>query len=169
VDRAIAIAKRVGVPLKIAAKVDLVDSEYFQSVVEPLLDNSLIEFIGEIGEGEKDEFLGNASALLFPIDWPEPFGLVMIEAMACGTPVIAYEHGSVPEIMEQGHTGFIVNNLEGAVEAARRIPHLSRERCREIFDQRFTAARMAEGYLAAYERLQVDAAPRAALRQLGAT
>jgi len=121
-----------------------------------LLDNSLIEFIGEIGEGEKDEFLGNARALLFPIDWPEPFGLVMIEAMACGTPVIAYEHGSVPEIMEHGHTGFIVNNLEGAVEAAKRIHQLSRERCREIFDERFTAAHMAEAYIDAYERLLDD-------------
>jgi glycosyltransferase involved in cell wall biosynthesis len=160
VDRAIAIAKRVGIPLRIAAKVDLVDREYFQAVVQPLLDNSLVEYIGEIGDGEKDEFLGNACALLFPIDWPEPFGLVMIEAMACGTPVIAYPYGSVPEVMEEGRTGFIVGNLEDAVDAALRVPQLSRERCREVFEQRFTAPRMAGAYLDVYERLRADAASR---------
>ena len=154
VDRAITIAKRVAIPLKIAAKVDLVDQVYFESVIEPLLDDPLIEFIGEIGEGEKDEFLGNACALLFPIDWPEPFGLVLIEAMACGTPIIAYRHGSVPEVMEEGCTGFIVDTLDEAVEAARRIPSLSRRRCREVFEQRFTAERMATAYLDAYQRLQ---------------
>ncbi len=114
-----------------------------RAVIEPLLDDPLVEFIGEIGEGEKEEFLGNACALLFPIDWPEPFGLVMIEAMACGTPVIAYRHGSVPEVMEEGRTGFIVDSLDDAVDAARRIPDLSRRRCREVFEQRFTAERMA--------------------------
>src|SRR5512145_3132703 len=136
VDRAIAIAKRVGIPLKIAAKVDLVDNEYFQSVVEPLLDDPRIEFIGEIGEGEKDEFLGNAYALLFPIDWPEPFGLVMIEAMACGTPVIAYPRGSVPEVLEDGVTGWIVEGLEEAVPAVGRVPALSRARGRQVFEAR---------------------------------
>ena len=153
VDRAIEIAKRVGMPLRIAAKVDAVDEEYFQTAIEPLLEHPLIEFVGEIGDAEKDEFLGNASMLLFPIDWPEPFGLVMIEAMACGTPVIAYSNGAVPEVMEQGRTGFIVDTLEEAVEAVRRVPELSRQRCREIFEERFTAGRMAQEYLHVYERL----------------
>ena len=152
-DRAIAIAKRVQFPLKVAAKVDRVDKDYFESVIEPLLYHPLIEFVGEIGEGEKDEFLGNAYALLFPIDWPEPFGLAMIEAMACGTPVIAYRSGAVPEVMEQGHTGFIVEGLEDAVEAVRRVPELSRKRCREVFEQRFTSTRMAQDYVRVYERL----------------
>ena len=153
VDRAIEIAKRVQIPLKIAAKVDRVDKKYFKSAIEPLLHDSLVEVVGEISDREKDEFLGNAYALLLPIDWPEPFGLVMIEAMACGTPVIAYCGGAVPEIMEEGHTGFIVEELEDAVEAARRIPKLSRKRCREVFEQRFTATRMANDYVRVYERL----------------
>jgi len=153
VDRAIEIAKRVQIPLKIAAKVDRVDKKYFRSAIEPLLRDSLVEVVGEIGDREKDEFLGNAYALLLPIDWPEPFGLVMIEAMACGTPVIAYCGGAVPEIMEEGHTGFIVEELEGAVEAVRRIPKLSRKRCREVFEQRFTATRMANDYVRVYKRL----------------
>jgi glycosyltransferase involved in cell wall biosynthesis len=153
VDRAIEIARRVGMPLRVAAKVDAVDEEYFATTIEPLLDHPLIEFVGEIGDAEKDEFLGNASMLLFPIDWPEPFGLVMIEAMACGTPVIAYSNGSVPEVMEQGRTGFIVDSLEEAIEAVRHVPQLSRERCREIFEQRFTAERMAHEYVRVYERL----------------
>jgi glycosyltransferase involved in cell wall biosynthesis len=153
VDRAIEIAKQVRIPLKIAAKVDRVDTDYFETVVEPLLRHPFVEFVGEIGEGEKAEFLGNAYALLFPIDWPEPFGLVMIEAMACGTPVIAYRGGAVPEVMEEGHTGFIVEGLEDAVEVVRRVPELSRKRCREVFDQRFTAARMAHDYVQVYERL----------------
>jgi glycosyltransferase involved in cell wall biosynthesis len=153
VDRAIEIAKQVQIPLKIAAKVDRVDTGYFETVIEPLLRDPLVEFVGEIGEGEKDEFLGNAYALLFPIDWPEPFGLAMIEAMACGTPVIAYRNGAVPEVMEQGHTGFIVEELEDAVKAVRRVPELSRKRCREVFDQRFTAARMAQDYVRVYKRL----------------
>ena len=160
VDRAIKIARQVQIPLKIAAKVDRVDKDYFEGVIEPLLRDSLVEFVGEIGEGEKDEFLGHAYALLFPIDWPEPFGLVMIEAMACGTPVIAYRSGAVPEVMEEGHTGFIVEGLEDAVEAVRRVPELSRKRCREIFDQRFTAARMARDYVHLYERLSKNKPPR---------
>jgi len=153
VDRAIEIAKRVKIPLKIAAKVDRVDRKYFKNTIEPLLKDSLVEVVGEIGDREKDEFLGKAYALLLPIDWPEPFGLVMIEAMACGTPVIAYREGAVPEIMDEGQTGFIVEELEDAVEAALRIPKLSRKRCREVFDQRFTITRMANDYLQAYERL----------------
>jgi glycosyltransferase involved in cell wall biosynthesis len=153
VDRAIEIAKRVRIPLKIAAKVDRVDRKYFKSAIEPLLHHSLVEVVGEIGDDQKDEFLGNAYALVSPIDWPEPFGLVMIEAMACGTPVIAYRGGAVPEIMQEGHTGFIVEELEDAVEAARRVPKLSRKRCREVFEQRFTATRMANDYVRVYERL----------------
>ncbi len=152
VDRAIEIAKQVGIPLKLAAKVDRVDKDYFETVVEPLLRHPFVKFVGEIGEGEKEEFLSNAYALLFPIDWPEPFGLVIIEAMACGTPVIAYRGGAVPEVMEEGHTGFIVEGLEDAVDAVRRVPELSRKRCREVFDHRFTAARMAHGYVQVYER-----------------
>jgi glycosyltransferase involved in cell wall biosynthesis len=153
IDQAIEIAKQVGIPLRIAAKVDKADREYFENAIEPLLHDPLVEYIGEIGEADKDEFLGHARALLFPIDWPEPFGLVMIEAMACGTPVIAYDSGSVPEVMEQGRTGFIVRALDDAVEAVRRLPQLSRARCREVFEQRFTATRMAHDYLDVYEQL----------------
>jgi len=153
VDRAIEIAKRVKMPLKIAAKVDRVDKDYFDSVIAPLLRDSLVEFVGEIGDSEKDEFLGNAYALLFPIDWPEPFGLVMIEAMACGTPVVAYRVGAVAELVDTGHTGFVVESLKDAVEAVRRVAELSRKRCREVFEQRFTATRMAHDYLQQFERL----------------
>jgi glycosyltransferase involved in cell wall biosynthesis len=153
VDRAIEIARQVGIPLKIAAKVDRVDRDYFRCAIAPLLQETLVEFVGEIGDGEKDEFLGNAYALLFPIDWPEPFGLVMIEAMACGTPVIAYRQGSVPEVMEEGCTGFVVDELDEAVDAVRRVPELSRRRCREVFEQRFTATRMARNYVEVYDRL----------------
>lgn len=153
VDRAVEIAGQLGRPLRVAAKVDQVDRDYFKAAIEPLLEVPLVDFIGEIGEDEKDEFLGNAYALLFPIDWPEPFGLVMIEAMACGTPIIAYANGAVPEIMEPGLTGFIVEELEDAVEAARRIPELSRAHCREVFEKRFTAERMADDYLQIYERI----------------
>src|SRR5262249_50062607 len=147
------IAKQVGMPLKVAAKVDRVDKDYFDSIIAPLLRNSLVEFVGEIGDGEKDKFLGNAYALLFPIDWPEPFGLVMIEAMSSVTPVIAYRSGAVPEVMEQGHTGYIVEGLDDAVEAVRRVPELSRKRCREVFEKRFTATRMAHHYVQIFERL----------------
>jgi glycosyltransferase involved in cell wall biosynthesis len=153
IDRAIEIAKQVGIPLRIAAKVDKADQQYFDTVIEPLLHDPLVEFVGEIADDEKSAFLGNAQALLFPIDWPEPFGIVMIEAIACGTPVIAYSHGSVPEVMEQGRTGYIVEELDDAVEAVRRLPRLSRARCREVFEERFTAARMARDYVAVYERL----------------
>ena len=162
VDRAIAIAKQVGIPLRIAAKVDKADQEYFDSAIEPLLHDPLVEYIGEIGDDHKDEFLGNAQALLFPIDWPEPFGIVMIEAMACGTPVIAYSSGSVPEVMEQGRTGFVVRELDDAVEAVRRVPQLSRARCREVFEERFTAARMAHDYLEVYAQIIAEPALRVA-------
>ena len=153
VDRAIEIAKRVGMPLKIAAKVDRADRRYFKNEIEPLLNDPHIEWQGEISDKDKDEFLGNAYALLFPIDWPEPFGLVMIESMACGTPVIAYDCGSVPEVMENGVTGFIVSEIEQAVEAVGRVRDLSRARCREVFEKRFTASRMASDYVNLYTRL----------------
>jgi len=140
-------------PLKIAAKVDRADRRYFKRVVEPLLNDSYVEWVGEISDQQKNEFLGNAYALLFPIDWPEPFGLVMIEAMACGTPVIAYESGSVPEVLEDGITGFVVNELDEAAEAIGRIANLSRARCREVFEKRFTATRMADDYMEVYEQM----------------
>jgi glycosyltransferase involved in cell wall biosynthesis len=153
VDRAIAIARRTGMPLKIAAKVDAVDREYFESTIAPLLRDAYTEYVGEIGEGEKDDFLGNAYALLFPIDWPEPFGLAMIEALACGTPVIAYRRGSVPEILDDGVTGFIVSDFDSAVQAAGRVAGLDRRRCRAVFEERFVAARMARDYVSVYDRL----------------
>jgi glycosyltransferase involved in cell wall biosynthesis len=153
VDRAIEIAKRVSMPLKIAAKVDRADRRYFKREIEPLLTESHVEWIGEISDQQKNEFLGNAHALLFPIDWPEPFGLVMIEAMACGTPIIAYDRGSVPEVMENGVTGFVVHEIEEAVESVRRVRDLSRARCREVFEKRFTASRMANDYINAYTHL----------------
>jgi glycosyltransferase involved in cell wall biosynthesis len=152
-DRAIAIAKRVGKPLKIAAKVDAVDRTYFEQEIEPLLDHPLIQFIGEIGDGEKSAFLGGAAGLLFPIDWPEPFGLVMIEAMACGTPVIAYACGSVPEVIEDGATGFIVANEEQAVTAVRMLPHLDRAEVRKRFELRFSSSAMARRYIDVYQGL----------------
>jgi len=155
VDRAIEIAKRVGIPLRIAAKVDRVDQEYFEQTIKPLLCDPLVEDVGEIGEKEKDEFLGNAAALLFPIDWPEPFGLVLIESMACGTPVVAYRNGSVPEIVEEGRSGFVVTNMKDAVMATRRAVELDRAGCRAAFEERFTARRMAEDYVKIYERVRL--------------
>jgi glycosyltransferase involved in cell wall biosynthesis len=151
-DRAVRIARGAGMPLRVAAKVDQADLEYFQTV-EPLLNDPLVEFVGEIGEPQKDEFLGNARALLFPIDWPEPFGLVMIEAMACGLPVIAWPGGSVCEVLQDGATGFIVETIEDAVRAVGRCCDLDRRRCREFFETRFSATRMANDYLAVYEKL----------------
>jgi glycosyltransferase involved in cell wall biosynthesis len=150
---AIEIAQRSGIKLKIAAKVDRVDEAYFHDHVEPLLDHPLIEFIGEIDEQQKSEFLGGARALLFPIDWPEPFGLVMIEAMACGTPVLAYPRGSVPEVIEDGLTGFVVDDVEGAVAALHRLDRLDRRAIRHRFEQRFSSRRMAHDYLALYAAL----------------
>jgi glycosyltransferase involved in cell wall biosynthesis len=152
-DAAIRIAARAGLPLKIAAKVDRADREYFNAVVKPLLGEGKVEFIGEIREDQKQAFLGNAAGLLFPIAWREPFGLVMIEAMACGTPVIAFENGSVPEVLEDAITGFIVHNEDQAVEALRRIHSLDRARVRGEFERRFTARRMAQNYLNLYARL----------------
>jgi glycosyltransferase involved in cell wall biosynthesis len=153
VDRAIRIARRTGMEIKIAAKVDDTDREYFENTIEPMLQDPLTEFVGEIGEGEKNDFLGNALALLFPIDWPEPFGLVMIEAMSCGTPIVAYRAGSVPEVIENGVTGFIVEGMEDAVKAVERIHAIDRRRCREVFEERFSARRMAGDYLRVYQRL----------------
>ena len=152
-DRAIEIAKRTGIPLKIAAKVDKADEEYFEKKIKHLLDHPLIEYIGEIGDHQKEEFLGNALALLFPIDWPEPFGMVMIEALATGTPVIAFNHGSVPEIIEHGKTGFVVNNMEQAVEAVGKLNLIHRKVCREVFERSFTSAVMAGNYVALYEQI----------------
>ena len=152
-DRAIEIARRAGIPLRIAAKVDPADRDYFREVIEPLLDGPHVEFVGEIGEAEKNEFFGNAIALLFPIDWPEPFGLVMIEAMACGTPVIAFPGGSVAEVIDEGLTGFIVDDVDAAVAAVQRVAGLDRAACRALFEERFAAWRMARDYVALYEEL----------------
>ena len=161
VDRAIHIAEHCGVPLKIAAKIDRADRDYHDEQIKPLLDRARnVEYIGEIGDKDKAAFLSGAIALLVPIDWPEPFGLVMIEAMACGCPVIAYNRGSVPEIIEDGVTGFIVEDEEGAIGAVDRLAHISRQRVRERFEQRFTARRMALDYLAAYRGLTDRVAPR---------
>ena len=139
--------------LKVAAKVDAADRHYYGEVIEPLLDKRSVEFIGEVHEGGKQEFLSNAYALLLPIDWPEPFGLVIIEAMACGTPVIAYPHGSIPELIEDGVTGFIVENIDKAAHALKKIPNLDRRLCRQRFEERFSAARMAQDYVEVYQRL----------------
>lgn len=152
-DRAIEIAIKSSTTLIIAAKVDKVDKEYFDAQIKPLLDHPLIQFVGEIGDHEKQELLGNARALLFPIDWPEPFGLVMIESMACGTPVIGWNEGSVPEIIEHGKTGFIVNNMTDAMEAVDKLDMIDRQNVRSIFEQRFTASRMARDYLEVYMNL----------------
>jgi glycosyltransferase involved in cell wall biosynthesis len=153
-DRAIEIARRAGIPLKIAAKVDRVDEAYFAEVVRPLLRDPSIEFVGEVGEAEKASLLSGARGLLFPIDWPEPFGLVMIEAMACGTPVIAYRCGSVPEVIEDGITGYIVDGIEAAVAAVDRLEALDRGLIRRRFEDRFSAERMAREYLAVYNGAQ---------------
>ena len=152
-DRAIEIAKRAGLPLRIAAKVDARDRDYFEQKIRPLLNHPRVDFIGEIGERDKNEFLGEAMALLLPIDWPEPFGLVVIEALACGTPVVAWPRGSLPELIEDGATGFLVDSVEAAAEAAGRCLSLNRHRCRQAFEQRFTAARMATDYVKVYQRL----------------
>ena len=152
-DRAIRIAKRCGIPLKIAAKVDPVDQKYYQEVIKPLLDPPFIEYIGEISDQDKSEFLSGAIALLVTIDWPEPFGLVMIEAMACGTPIVAFNRGSVPEIVEDGITGYVVEDELSAVSAVNRIHRLDRRKVRTRFEERFTARRMANDYLRAYRQV----------------
>jgi glycosyltransferase involved in cell wall biosynthesis len=153
VDRAIEIAARAGIPLKIAAKVDKVDRAYYNSRIKPLLKQSGVEFIGEIGESEKRDFLREAMALLFPIGWPEPFGLVTIEAMASGTPVVAYRRGSVPEVVEAGVTGFAVANVNEAVAAVRAAIGLDRYAIRRRFEERFTVERMARNYVAIYHEV----------------
>jgi glycosyltransferase involved in cell wall biosynthesis len=152
-DRAIEIAKRTGMQLKVAAKVDNADRKYFEKSIRPLLDDSVVEWIGEVSENGKQDLLANAYALVFPIDWPEPFGLVLIEAMACGTPAIAYRCGSVPELIDEGVTGFIVDDLNGAVEAVTNVQSLDRALCRRRFEERFSAARMAQSYLEIYNRI----------------
>jgi glycosyltransferase involved in cell wall biosynthesis len=156
-DRAIRLAQTLGIPLKIAAKIDKADEAYFREKITPLLDHPGVEFIGEINEREKTAFLGQARALLFPIDWPEPFGLSMIEAMACGTPVLAFRHGSVPEIVDHGVTGLIVDTMD---EAVRMLPHvlaLDRHAVRRRFEERFSATRMAKDYVAVYQSLSKPA------------
>jgi glycosyltransferase involved in cell wall biosynthesis len=154
-DQAIEIALRCRIPLKMAAKVDRADQEYFEAIVRPRLRaaGKQVEFVGEVGGRDKDEFLGSALALLFPIDWPEPFGLVMIEAMACGTPVIAYRRGSVPEIIEDGVSGFVVDEMDEAVRAVERAAGLNRARCRRAFEERYSATRMARDYLKVYRHI----------------
>jgi len=153
VDQAIEIAKRAGMPLKIAAKIDRADKSYFESHIKPMLDHKLIEFVGEISDLEKNEFLGNASALLFPINWSEPFGIVLIEAMACGLPVIAYPLGSVPEIIKEGVSGFLVHNIEEAAAALKNLSAIDRRKCRRAFEERFSVKRMAQEYLTIYDRI----------------
>jgi glycosyltransferase involved in cell wall biosynthesis len=169
VDRAIQIARLAGMKLKIAAKIYPEERTYFHETIEPLLreSQSFVEFIGEVGGQAKDEFLGNAHAMLFPIDWPEPFGLVMIEALACGTPVIAWNNGSVPEIIDDGVTGFVVDSVEDAAEAVGRVAWLERSACRKSFESRFDAGRMARDYVEVYRRLvkSDSVLPRSALKQ----
>jgi len=171
-DRAIAIARALGIPLKIAAKVDRADEAYFRTIIEPLLDGPGVEFIGEINEHQKTQFLGEAQALLFPVDWPEPFGLSMIEAMACGTPVLAFRCGSVPEIVDEGVTGAIVGSMEEAIAALPRVIALDRKKVRQRFEQRFSATRMANDYVSVYRSLiesskSVDVAKQAPRLCLG--
>jgi glycosyltransferase involved in cell wall biosynthesis len=153
VDRAIAIARAVGMPLKIAAKIDRVDEAYFRAEIEPLLEHPGIHYIGEIDDRRKASFLGEASALLFPIDWPEPFGLAMIEAMACGTPVLAFRHGAVPEVVDDGVTGYAVDSMDEAICALGGVLALDRGRVRRRFEERFSVRRMAQDYVRIYQRL----------------
>jgi len=150
VDRAIEIAVRAGRRLRIAAKVDAADRAYYESEIRQLLDHPLVEFVGEVGDADKNEFLGQAAAVLFPIDWPEPFGLIMIESLACGTPVIAWPQGSVPEVLEDGVSGYLCSDIDSAVRAVEQLEKLDRRHCREAFESRFTAERMARDYLAVY-------------------
>jgi glycosyltransferase involved in cell wall biosynthesis len=159
IDRAIRIAQHCGVPLKVAAKVDPTDHDYYDETIKPMLRSANVEFIGEIADHEKSEFLSGAHALLVPIDWPEPFGLVMIEAIACGTPVIAFNRGSVPEIIDDGLTGFIVEDIHGAIGAVDRLGQLSRDKIRRRFEERFTARRMAQDYLNVYRSMKDSVAP----------
>jgi glycosyltransferase involved in cell wall biosynthesis len=150
-EKAIEIARGSGIALRIAAKVSHTDQEYFDTQIAPLLDGTFVSFLGEINDHEKTRFLGDALALVFPINWPEPFGLAMVEALACGTPVIAFRHGSVPEVIEDGVNGFIVEDVAAAIRCTKRVTELSRRRCRESFEQRFQAERMAKNYRDVYE------------------
>ena len=152
-DHAIEIARRIGMPLRMAAKVDPANREYFQTEIAPLLEDPLVDYIGEISDAEKGDFLGKAAAVLCPYDWPEPFGLVLIEALACGTPVVAYRRGSIPEIIDDGITGFICENLNEMVSALSRLPGIKRQDCRQAFEARFTVTRMAKDYLRLYEKI----------------
>jgi glycosyltransferase involved in cell wall biosynthesis len=154
VDRAIEVAKQVGLPLKIAAKIDPADEDYFESEIQGLMDHPLVEYIGEIGEHEKAQFLGNAMALMFLIDWQEPFGLVLTEAMACGTPVVAYGMGSVPEVIDDGTTGYIVDSVDAAANAVKRLDALDRRTIRKVFEQRFSVRRMCQDYVRIYQRIR---------------
>jgi glycosyltransferase involved in cell wall biosynthesis len=154
VDRAIEVAKQVGLPLKIAAKIDPADKDYFESEIQGLMDHPLVEYIGEIGEHEKAQFLGNAMALMFLIDWQEPFGLVLTEAMACGTPVVAYGMGSVPEVIDDGTTGYIVDSVDAAANAVKRLDALDRRTIRKVFEQRFSVRRMCQDYVRIYQRIR---------------
>ena len=153
VDRAIDIARRAGVELRVAAKIDAVDREYFEREIAPLMDQPHVRYLGEIDEAEKAVLLGGARALLFPIDWPEPFGMVVIEALSCGTPVLAWPEGSVPELLEHGATGWIVDSIDAAVESLKQADLIDRRACRAAFEKRFTAERMARDYVAVYKRL----------------
>jgi glycosyltransferase involved in cell wall biosynthesis len=162
-DKAIEIALAAEIPLKIAAKVDRADQEYYESKIKPLLNNELIEFVGEISDLEKNEFFSKALAFLFPINWSEPFGIVLIESLACGVPVIAFPRGSVPEIIEDGVSGFLVNDGDGAVAALKNIRAISRSKCRQAFEKRFTAKRMAEDYVSIYQRIAKPEADTIAL------
>ncbi|PWU00227.1 MAG: glycosyl transferase [Candidatus Melainabacteria bacterium] len=153
VDRAIEIARTAGVPLKIAAKVDPVDREYYRDVIKPLLQGSDVEYIGEVGESVKNELIGGACALLHPIDFPEPFGIVLIEALACGTPIVAYRRGSIAEVIEEGVTGFICDDIQAAVVALHKVQKLNRRACRDAFEKRFTSRHMVRDYIQTYERL----------------
>ena len=159
-DRAIEIAIRAGMKLKMAAKVDYADRDYFEKEIQPLMSHPLVEFVGEIGDEDKAEFLGKAQALLFPIDWPEPFGLVMIEAMAAGTPTIAWPTGSTPEVIDHGRSGFLVSSIDEALEAVRLAGELPRQTVRDCFEQRFTAERMARDYLRLVTGTAKDGRPR---------
>lgn len=161
-DHAIEIAKRVGIPLRIAAKIDPADQNYFQTEFEPLLSHPLIEYLGEITDAEKNDFLGQAMALVCPYDWPEPFGVVLIEVLACGTPMLAYRRGSIPEIIDDRATGFVCEGLAEMTAAVQHIPEIDRRRCREVFEQRFSVERMAQDYLRVFEQTQYVAYERKA-------
>ncbi len=156
IEGAIEVARRTGIPLRIAAKIDPVDAEYHETVIKPLIDGGLVEYLGELGDEDKDKLLGSALALLFPVDWPEPFGLAMTEAMACGTPVLALRRGSVPEVVEDGVTGFVRDSLDELVDVAGELSRLSRQACRDWVDQHFSAAVMANGYEDVYESLRAS-------------